>query len=165
MWLGPVVFSLPYIYERFSGSRVPLTELTKTKPVLFLPSQSPTLQTARTAKMRSAALISLALPLFLTSLPLAAASCTNGYNGYSCSGSIYGNQAQGLSGLICCKGSSSCNFVIDGSITKCDSGTQVPLAQVGTPAATATAVTSGTWKAVGAVGAVMALTAGLVVIL
>jgi hypothetical protein len=43
--------------------------------------------------MRSAALISFALTLFLTSLPLAATNtCTNSYNGYSCSGAIYGNQ-------------------------------------------------------------------------
>ena len=85
--------------------------------------------------------------------PLVAADCSNSYNGYECPGSIYGTlqgNSTDISGLICCKGSSSCTITTDGSITKCDSGTQVPLANAqssstGAPAqsTSATAKSSG----------------------
>jgi hypothetical protein len=66
--------------------------------------------------------------------PLATATCSNSYNGHSCSGSIYGtinNNGNDISQLICCEGSSSCNFNTNGSITKCDSGTQIALSDAG----------------------------------
>jgi hypothetical protein len=63
--------------------------------------------------------------------PLAAANCSNIYNNHVCPGSIYGTasaNSSDISLLVCCKGSSSCSIITDGSITKCDSGTQVALA-------------------------------------
>jgi hypothetical protein len=106
----------------------------------------------------------LPLPLLLPLLPLippTAADCSNTYNNHPCPGSIYGvpnaKNSTDISGLICCKDSSSCSIQVDGSITKCDSGTQVALSQAQNSGAVSLA--AGSWVVV--MGALAAALVGV----